>query len=79
MGGPWPDPDYYPTGVRLTVKIPFSVLDKKSSNMQSQEEMFLQRIDRLTEENESILKELEDAETKLERIEGEGMPRLPRF
>jgi len=45
-----------------------SVLDKKASSLRSQEETFLRRIDQLTAENENLLKELEEAETRVEKL-----------
>lgn len=45
-----------------------SVLDKKASSLRSQEETFLRRIDQLTAENESLLKELEEAEGRVEKL-----------
>jgi len=48
-----------------------SVLDKKATSFQSQEETFLSRIDRLSEENEALVRELEEAEARLEKLSGE--------
>ena len=45
-----------------------SVLDKKATSLRAQEETFVQRIDALTAENETLVGELEEAEARLEKL-----------